>query len=425
MRTVTIVGQGYVGLPLAFSAVKAGWVVRGLDTSSRVVDRLNSGLSHIDDLGDADIQTMLSAGYSATSNPAVARTSDVVVICVPTPLADGGAPDLSAVKAATRMVGQNLNPGTIFILESTTYPGTTEEVCIPILEEESGLVAGTDFSVAFSPERVNPGVPEFGISNTPKLIGGIDRMSLEKGTEFYQSFINDVVPMSGTREAETAKLLENTFRHVNIALINEMAKFCHELGIDIWDVIDGAATKPFGFMKFTPGPGVGGHCIPIDPNYLSYEVRKELGYPFRFVELAQEINNSMPAYVVSRAQSLLNDVGKPVNGANILLLGITYKKDIADQRQSPAVPLARQLINLGATVRYHDPFVAEWNVSDDPSDDEITIPREADLIGAAKDADIVILLQPHSTYDLPELVSNSSVFFDAVGATDGSRAERL
>lgn len=425
MRTVTIVGQGYVGLPLAFSAVKAGWVVRGLDTSSRVVDRLNSGLSHIDDLGDADIQTMLSAGYNATSNPAVVRTSDVVVICVPTPLADGGAPDLSAVRAATRMVGQNLNPGTIFILESTTYPGTTEEVCIPILEEESGLVAGTDFSVAFSPERVNPGVPEFGISNTPKLIGGIDRMSLEKGTEFYQSFINDVVPMSGTREAETAKLLENTFRHVNIALINEMAKFCHELGIDIWDVIDGAATKPFGFMKFTPGPGVGGHCIPIDPNYLSYEVRKELGYPFRFVELAQEINNSMPAYVVSRAQSLLNDVGKPVNGANILLLGITYKKDIADQRQSPAVPLARQLINLGATVRYHDPFVAKWNVSDDPSDDEITIPRETDLIGAAKDADIVILLQPHSTYDLPELVSNSNVFFDAVGATDGSRAERL
>lgn len=425
MRTVTIVGQGYVGLPLAFSAVQAGWVVRGLDTSSRVVDRLNSGLSHIDDLEDSDIQTMLSAGYSATSDPAVVGTSEVVVICVPTPLADGGAPDLSAVRAATRMVGQNLNPGTVFILESTTYPGTTEEVCIPILEEESGLIAGTDFSVAFSPERVNPGVPEFGISNTPKLIGGIDRLSLEKGTSFYQSFIDEVVPMSGTREAETAKLLENTFRHVNIALINEMAKFCHELGIDIWDVIDGAATKPFGFMKFTPGPGVGGHCIPIDPNYLSYEVRKELGYPFRFVELAQEINNSMPAYVVSRVQSLLNDVRKPVNGAKILLLGITYKKDIADQRQSPAVPLARQLIDLGATVRYHDPFVAEWNVSDDPSDDEFTIPRETDLNGAARDADIVVLLQPHSAYNLPELASMSSVFFDAVGATDGSRTERL
>lgn len=425
MKTATIVGQGYVGLPLAFSAAQAGWIVRGLDTSSRVVDRLNSGLSHIDDLEDADIQSMLSAGYSATSNPAVIATSDVVVICVPTPLADGGAPDLSAVKAATRMVGQNLNPGTIFILESTTYPGTTEEVCIPILEEESGLIAGTDFSVAFSPERVNPGVPEFGISNTPKLIGGIDRLSLEKGTAFYQSFIDKVVPMSGPREAETAKLLENTFRHVNIALINEMAKFCHELGIDIWDVIDGAATKPFGFMKFTPGPGVGGHCIPIDPNYLSYEVRKELGYPFRFVELAQEINNSMPAYVVSRVQSLLNDARKPVKGSNILLLGITYKKDIADQRQSPAVPLARQLINLGATVRFHDPFVSEWNVSDDPNDNEITMTRVADLTGATSDADIVVLLQPHSAYNLSELTSTSSVFFDTVGATDGSHSERL
>lgn len=425
MKTATIVGQGYVGLPLAFSAAQAGWIVKGLDTSSRVVDRLNSGLSHIDDLEDADVQSMLSAGYRATSNPAVIATSDVVVICVPTPLADGGAPDLSAVKAATRMVGQNLTPGTIFILESTTYPGTTEEVCIPILEEESGLIAGTDFSVAFSPERVNPGVPEFGISNTPKLIGGIDRLSLEKGTAFYQSFIDKVVPMSGPREAETAKLLENTFRHVNIALINEMAKFCHELGIDIWDVIDGAATKPFGFMKFTPGPGVGGHCIPIDPNYLSYEVRKELGYPFRFVELAQEINNSMPAYVVSRVQSLLNDAAKPVKGSNILLLGITYKKDIADQRQSPAVPLARQLISLGATVRFHDPFVSEWNVSDDPNDNEITMTRVADLTDATSDADIVVLLQPHSAYNLSELTSTSSVFFDAVGATDGSHSERL
>ena len=361
--TVTIIGQGYVGLPLAQSAVNAGWRVWGLDVTSSLVDALNSGTSHVDDLSDQDIQTMLDQGYRATTDPSVIADSDFVVICVPTPLGDNGGPDLTAVRGASTSTGLNLTSGTTVILESTTYPGTTEDVLIPILEGQSGLKAGVDFNAAFSPERINPGDPVYGVKNTPKLVGGITQQSTEAAVRFYSSFVDEVVPLSGPKEAETAKLLENTFRHVNIALVNEMAKFCHELGIDIWEVIRGAATKPFGFMKFTPGPGVGGHCIPIDPNYLAYQVQNELGYPFRFVELAQEINNSMPEYVVSRIAALLNDQERSVKGSKILLLGVTYKPDIADQRESPAVPVADLLRMRGADVKFHDPHVTSWNLT--------------------------------------------------------------
>lgn len=425
LPTVTIIGQGYVGLPLAEAACIAGWKVYGYDVSADKVDSLNRAVSHVDDISDGQLAEMIRLGYCATTDPAVIEHSQVVVVCVPTPLGDGGAPDLSAVTKACETVSEHLQPGALFVLESTTYPGTTEGICKTILERGSTLKAGQDFMLAFSPERVNPGMTDFTIRTTPKLVGGFDEKSTRFAKDFYSSFIDEVVAMVGTREAETAKLLENTFRHVNIALVNEMAKFCHELGIDIWDVIDGAATKPFGFMPFRPGPGVGGHCIPIDPNYLSYEVRRSLGYPFRFVELAQEINNSMPHYVAQRSLLHLNDHGKTVRGSKVLLLGVTYKKDISDQRQSPAVPVARNLLKMGAKIQYHDPLVKRWNVSDDPRSSDIILESENDLIRAVEEADLVILLQAHSFYDVDRLVEGSAIFFDTVGATSHPAAIRL
>ncbi len=418
-KTVTVVGQGYVGLPLAQEASLSGWKVFGLDVSEATVAKLNSGESHVDDLSNGDIEEMLDKGYEATTDAGVVGQSDVVVICVPTPLGEAGAPDLAYVESASATVGENIKPGALVVLESTTYPGTTEDICVPILEAKSGLKAGRDFYVSFSPERVNPGSEKFGIKNTPKLVGGINATATEKTVEFYESFVDEVVPLSGVKEAETAKLLENTFRHVNIALVNEMARVCHELQIDIWEVIRGAATKPFGFMKFTPGAGVGGHCIPIDPNYLSYEVRRRLGYPLRFVELAQEINNSMPSYVVERIAEKLNDKKKAVNGSTVLLLGVTYKPNIADQRESPAIPVARELLKRQANVRFHDPFVPVWNIGSGES-----LTSEQDLQEAVSDADIVVLLQAHSPYDASALQKGSSLFLDTCGIIDES-SDRL
>lgn len=418
-KTVTVVGQGYVGLPLAQEASLSGWKVFGLDVSEATVAKLNSGESHVDDLSNGDIEEMLDKGYEATTDAGVVGQSDVVVICVPTPLGEAGAPDLAYVESASATVGENIKSGALVVLESTTYPGTTEDICVPILEAKSGLKAGRDFYVSFSPERVNPGSEKFGIKNTPKLVGGINATAAEKTVEFYESFVDEVVPLSGVKEAETAKLLENTFRHVNIALVNEMARVCHELQIDIWEVIRGAATKPFGFMKFTPGAGVGGHCIPIDPNYLSYEVRRRLGYPLRFVELAQEINNSMPSYVVERIAEKLNDKKKAVNGSTVLLLGVTYKPNIADQRESPAIPVARELLKRRANVRFHDPFVPVWNIGSGES-----LTSEQDLQEAVSDADIVVLLQAHSPYDASALQKGSSLFLDTCGIIDES-SDRL
>lgn len=419
-KTVTIIGQGYVGLPLAEEATKAGWKVYGYDVSDRVVNGLNSGKSHIDDLSDADIAAMIERGYVATTDPKCIGESNVSVVCVPTPLGDAGSPDLKYVEAATQTVGGHIQPGSTYILESTTYPGTTDGICVPILEEASGIKAGSDFFVAYSPERVDPGRTDYQIKNTPKLVGGINDASTENAVGFYSDFVDTVVPVRGTKEAETSKLLENTFRHVNIALVNEMAKFCKELDIDIWEVIRGASTKPFGFMKFTPGAGVGGHCIPIDPNYLSYEVRNRLGYPFRFVELAQEINNSMPRYVVSRSGELLNNEAKALNGAKVLLLGVTYKPNIADQRESPAVPVADEFLNRKADLSYHDPHVETWNVSS-----ELSFERVPDLKQAVDEADLVVLLQAHKDYDLEELRNSAKVFFDTTGKSDSPAEFKL
>ena len=415
---LVVIGLGYVGLPLAQEATHAGMSVIGYDISGKVVRALNDGRSHVDDLTDKDVDEMLARGFRATSDEAEIAQASVAVVCVPTPLSGDGLPDLGAVRSAMSAVARNLRPGMLVVLESTTYPGTTDEEVRPILEQ-SGLTAGVDFHLAFSPERIDPGNPQFGTHNTPKVVGGHTAACADAATRFYGRFVETVVRTRGTREAETAKLLENTYRHINIALVNEMARFCHELDIDLWDVIKAASTKPFGFQAFYPGPGVGGHCIPIDPNYLSHNVRARLGYPFRFVELAQEINATMPAYVAHRAQNLLNEAGKATNGAAVLLLGVTYKPNIADQRESPAVPLARHLLTLGAKVSYHDPHVSNWDVNG------LEVSRAGDLDAAVQEADLVILVQNHAEYDADHLASIAQRFFDTRGVTTGDNARRL
>jgi UDP-N-acetyl-D-glucosamine dehydrogenase len=421
MRDLLVIGLGYVGLPLAVHAARAGFRVTGYDISATIADGLMAGRSHVDDVTDAEVAGMLCRGFAATTNEAGIGPQDVIVICVPTPLSAAGGPDLSAVRAATETAGRLLRPGTLVSLESTTYPGTTEEVVRPLLEKASGLSAGLGFSLAFSPERIDPGNPGYGFANTPKIVGGVTQSCADAAEAFYGKICDQVVRARSAREAEMAKLLENTYRHVNIALVNEMTIFCRELDVDLHDAIRCAATKPFGFQPFYPGPGVGGHCIPIDPNYLSYKVRT-LGYQFRFVELAQEINGRMPGYVVERATELLNRNAQPVNGARVLLLGVTYKKDIADQRESPARPITRKLRSRGAAVAYHDPHVLAWQV------DGEAVPRATDLAAAVATADLVILLQPHQGYDLAEIGRTARLMLDTRGAvpkTPGSRVETI
>lgn len=415
---LVIVGLGYVGLPLAQEATRAGLRVGGFDINPSVVQLLNNGCSHIDDLSDGDIREMLDGGFVASTDPGILATADAVTISVPTPLSVEGGPDLGALKAAARTVASQLRPGHLVVVESTTYPGSTEEDVLPILGK-SGLQLGTDFWLAFSPERVDPGNARFGIKNTPKVVGGATPESTDKAVALYSRFIDTVVPATGTREAEMAKLLENTYRHVNIALVNEMAKFSHELGVDIWDVIRCASTKPFGFQPFYPGPGVGGHCIPIDPNYLSFKVHAELGYRFRLVELAQEINGGMPSYVVQRASALLNDVCKPLKDSRVLIVGVTYKKDIADQRESPAVAVAQALVSRGAKLAYSDPHVPEWVLPDR------TLRSEGDPVAAAKTADLTILLQNHSSVDAEQIADAAQLFFDTRGVVHERRATAL
>jgi UDP-N-acetyl-D-glucosamine dehydrogenase len=414
-----IIGLGYVGLPLAREASRSGLRVIGLDVNEEVVAGLDAGRSHIDDVTDDDVTEMQRRGFRASTDPKVIAQARAVVICVPTPLSDSGSPDLRAVISAVECVAVHLQPGTLVALESTTYPGTTDEVVRPILEA-SGLVAGVDFNLAFSPERIDPGNQDFGPRNTPKVIGGHTENCTRVASDFYGRFVDTVVKTKGTREAEMAKLLENTYRHINIALVNEMARFCHDLNIDLWDVIEAASTKPFGFQSFRHGPGVGGHCIPIDPNYLSHNVRAKLGYPFRFVELAQEINNSMPTYVARRVQDLLNTDSKAVRGASVLLLGVTYKPNIADVRESPATPLAKCLFSMGANVRFHDPHVKNWTVAGRD------LTTEPDLYGAVADADACVLLQNHRDYDVEALAMSSRRFLDTRGvARRSGTVERL
>lgn len=420
MVNTVIMGQGYVGLPLAQGLANTGKqkLVLGFDVFERVVNNLNAGKSHIDDISDAELATMIGQGYRATNNPADIALANTVVICVPTPLYETGEPDLSYVVSATQLIADNMSPGTLVILESTTYPGTTEELVRPMLEK-GGRELDKDFYLAFSPERIDPGNKNFKITNTPKIVGGSSEESTKRALAFYEQFIETVVSAVGTREAETAKLLENTYRHINIALINEMAMFCNELGIDVWEVVRLASSKPYGFQAFYPGPGVGGHCIPVDPNYLSYEVKRRLGRPFRFIEMATDVNTGMPAYVVGRVQDILNDHSKSLRGANVLLLGMTYKPDIADMRESPSAEVAELLVEKGAITKFYDPHVEIFKHHD------LVINGEKDLDAALKAADVVILLQNHKAYDLDDIVKKSKVIFDTRGTLRAPNVVRL
>lgn len=415
---VAIVGQGYVGLPLAQRALEAGHEVVGVDLNQARVELLNAGKSVIDDISDQEMVAMIQSGYRATADTSVYGDADVIVICVPTPLSQGNAPDLRMVEGAVNSVAERVSAGTLVVLESTTYPGTTKTVVVPTLEK-SGLKLGENLFVAFSPERVDPGNPTYGIRNTPKVVGADDEESVRRAVEFYGSFVDEVVPVSGSAEAELTKLLENTYRHINIGLVNELALVCHELGIDVWEVVRAASTKPFGFQAFYPGPGVGGHCIPIDPNYLDFRVRQVLGKPFQFVELAQAINDSMPAYVVSRVQDLLNEVGKPLKGSRILLLGVAYKAGISDTRESPAYAVAEILLDKGGELAYFDPCVDQWDVCGKQIKNVQALDDE---IGAY---DAVVLLQNIKEADAELLAPQAQIFFDTRGATRGEKAARL
>ena len=410
-----VIGLGYVGLPLAHAAATSGIQVTGLEINRKVVDSLNSGSSHIGDLSNDDVSDAVAKGFRATTEPSCIKEADVVVICVPTPLDHDGHPDLAAVMSAATMVKHNLSVGTTVILESTTYPGTTEEILLPMFEL-GGRKCGKDFHLAFSPERIDPGNSKFGIKNTPKVIGGVTPRCSEMARIFYENFIERTVIAKGAREAETAKLLENTYRHINIALVNELAQLSHQLGIDIWNVIECASTKPFGFQPFWPSAGVGGHCIPIDPNYLAFKVRDELDKPFRFIELAEEINHGMPRYVASRISEMLS-----LKGANVCLLGVTYKQNIPDQRESPAIPLAKVLITMGANITYFDPYVENWAV------DGKSVMSMSNIISAITENDLVVILQSHKVFidAAVEFSSSKTLIFDATGKFAGDNVTRL
>src|SRR4051812_36714129 len=353
-RRVVVVGQGYVGLPLAMRAVEVGHDVVGFDVDRERVKRLQAGESHVEDVPSDVLNAALATGrYRLSADARACAGFDIAIITVPTPLKDG-SPDVSYIEGAADSLARFLRPGATVVLESTTYPGTTEELVAPLLEAGSGLTVGQDFHLGYSPERIDPGNAEWNVVNTPKVVSGIDEPSLAAVQAFYESVVDRTVSVSGLKEAELTKLLENTFRHVNVALVNELAMFAGDLGIDVWESIDAASTKPFGYMRFTPGPGVGGHCLPIDPSYLSWRVRRRLGLSFRFVELANDVNDHMPDYVVRRLTVGLNRRRKSVNGSRVLLLGLAYKRNTSDSRESPSLVVAERLVSLGAKVRAVD-----------------------------------------------------------------------
>jgi UDP-N-acetyl-D-glucosamine dehydrogenase len=391
-RRVAIIGQGYVGLPLAMRAVEVGHRVTGYDTDAGRIKLLGSGESYVEDVPAAVVSAALASDrYTVSTEAKSCAGFDVAIITVPTPLRDGN-PDLSYVEQAAQTLGRFVRPDATVVLESTTYPGTTEELVRPILEEASGLIAGTDFHLGYSAERLDPGNRVWTLVTTPKVVSGINERSLRVIDEFYRTLVQQTVPVSSPKEAELAKLLENTFRHVNIALVNEMTMFAHELGIDMWAAIDAASTKPFGFMRFTPGPGVGGHCLPIDPSYLSWRVKRSLGRSFRFVELANDINDHMPGHAVHRLMVTLNRRQRSINGSRILLLGLAYKPNTGDGRESPAMRVAQQLARLGADVRGADPYVTEGPV--DPRIVRVEVTQEE-----IEQADAVVLLTDHDDFD--------------------------
>lgn len=413
---LAVIGLGYVGLPLAIEAANNKLKVAGYDINKSVVDSLNKSISHVEDISNKVLKDALSKDLLITSDSNILGDSEYIVISVPTPLTDY-QPDLSYVEAATKSIAENLTKGQIIILESTTYPGTTLEIVKPILEKNSSLLAGEDFLLGYSPERIDPGNKEWNFKNTPKIVSGINEKSLKKISKFYNSIIDEVVEVSGTREAEMVKLIENTYRQVNIAMVNELAILSKMLDIDIWEVVDAAKTKPFGFQSFRPGPGVGGHCIPIDPKYLSFKTR-QIGQPVRFVELAQEINNSMPNYVISRISELMNRKEKLLKNSKILILGVAYKKDIGDTRESPAIDIIESLHEKSAEVTFYDPYVDELIVNKE------SIFKEKDLENISN-YDMVIIHTPHTSFNKIDFENIKSLIFDTTGSFTISNAERI
>jgi UDP-N-acetyl-D-glucosamine dehydrogenase len=414
LARVAVLGQGYVGLSLACGAAAAGFQVIGFDVDQQRIEQLSDGVLSVPGvLASAFHAGLATGGMTFTTEAASLGDADVLAICVPTPLRDG-VPDLSFVERACREVAGQLTAGRLVILESTTYPGTTEQLVRPLLEL-SGLAAGEGYLLAYSPERIDPGNQEFGLRNTPRIVGGTTPLATELAGLFYGQVVDKVVPVSSARAAELAKLLENTFRHVNIALVNEMAMLCHETGADVWEVIEAAASKPFGYMAFHPGPGVGGHCIPLDPTYLAWQVRRDAGRQFRILEQAEDINAQMPAYTASRIGEALNDVGLAVRGSKILVLGVAYKPDVGDIRESPAVKVIAQLHRRGADVSFHDPYVETVSANG-------KVLTRAELTEqTVASAHCVAILTPHRAYDLEWIAATATCVFDSRDAYGPNR----
>ena len=415
---VGIVGLGYVGLPLAVEFATAGIPVLGFDLLASKVEALQRGESYVTDVPAERVATLLRAGrFEATTDFAGLATCDAAIICVPTPLGKTKDPDLSMVVDATRAIAATLHRGQLIVLESTTYPGTTEELILPILSE-GGLEVGKDFFLAFSPERVDPGNARFNTKNTPKIIGGVTPACTRVARALYSRAVDRVIPVSSTQTAEMVKLLENTFRSVNIGLVNEMALMCARLGVDVWEVIEAAASKPFGFMPFYPGPGLGGHCIPIDPLYLSWKL-KTLNYRARFIELAGEINSEMPEYVCTRVADALNDRERSVRGSQVLVLGVAYKRDIEDVRESPALDIIRILESKGARVVFHDPYVPKIRF------EHGAVMQSVELMPAVREADVVVVVTDHGVFPYAEIVGAAKLVLDTRNATKGLSSEKV
>jgi len=411
--TAGIIGLGYVGLPTAMAAAKSGWKILGFDIDASRVEALNNGTSHVADVSDADLQEMLRCGrFAATTDGARLAECDVILICVPTPINRSKEPDLSAVVSATQMVARALRRGQLIILESTTYPGTTVEVVQPILEA-TGMKAGEDFALAFAPERLEPGNMRYKLADIPKVVGGLTPACTEAAQSFYSAFIDRVVPVSSPTAAEMVKIYENVFRCINIAFVNELAMLCNRMDIDIWEVIEAASTKPYGFMPFYPGPGLGGHCIPVDPHYLSWKA-KHYDFHVKFIELAASINDTMPFFVANRVSGALNDHRKCVNGSRILILGVTYKKDVADLRESPALRIIELLHERGGEVCYHDPFIPSLKLNIRGQDHTFhSQPLTAELL---RDADCCVIVADHTSYDWEFVTEHASLIVDTRNA---------
>src|SRR5271157_2378054 len=409
---IGILGMGYVGMPLAVVFAEAGFNVLGIDPDQRKIDAFNKNVSYIQDVPTETVMRLKQAGkLNMTTDFSALKDIDAVSICVPTPLRQTGDPDMSFINSAADQLAKYVHKGMVVVLESTTYPGTTREVMIPKLTEQSGLKVGKDIFICFSPERVDPGRKDWTTLNTPKVIGGITAACAEVGEAWYGGAIKTIVPVSSAEAAEMAKLLENTFRMINIGLVNELAIMCERLGVDVWEVIDAAATKPFGFMKFTPGPGLGGHCIPIDPLYLSWKM-KEMNYNARFIELASEINTNMPRYVVSRILDAMNDRGKVLKGSKVLVLGVAYKPDIDDVRESPALDVIALLKKKGAQVSYHDPYIPQiHHEREDWKMDSVK-----DAMKAVKESDAVVIVTNHKAYDYQAILAQAKFVFDSRNA---------